>query len=196
MRVLVACEESQRVAIAFRKRGHEAFSCDIKDCTGGHPEWHIKGDLFEVINDKWDMLIAFPPCIYICNVAQPNFNLKYGDKALFRIKEREKAIEFFLRIYNSDIPKIAIENPVGIMSRYIKPTQIIQPYQFGENYKKATCLWLKGLPPLIPLCIGNSKNYESWHDYNERYSSKSERSFYRSKTFPLIAEAMAQQWNF
>lgn len=194
MRVLVACEESQRVCIAFREKGHEAYSCDIQDCSGGHPEWHIKEDLFKVLDRGWDMMIAFPPCTYLCNTAQPNFNLKYGEKALFRIEERKKAINFFLKIYNSNIPKIAIENPVGIMSRYIKPTQIIQPYQFGERYKKATCLWLKNLPILFPNAIGSSRDFQSYHDACEKYSTQAERSFFRSKTFLGVALAMAQQW--
>lgn len=171
MNVLVACEESQAVCKAFRAAGHNAFSCDIQECSGGHPEWHIMGDALELIDGKcaafqtmdrkmhgltkWDLLIAHPPCTYLTVTGNRWFNVeRYGEKAIKRAKLREEAAIFFMAFMNADIEKIAVENPVGWMStHYRKPDCIIQPYQFGHHARKTTCLWLKGLPPLKPTNI-------------------------------------------
>lgn len=205
MSVLIACEESQIVTIEFRKLGVEAYSCDIIDCSGGHPEWHIKKDVFEVIgNDKWDAIIAFPPCTYLSNAGIRWFNEeKYGGEARERKKLRLKAMEFVKKIYDScDI--VAIENPVGwLNSHWRKPDQIIQPYQFGDEESKRTCLWLKGLPNLIPTKIVKPKVYGYFKNgpkkgqpiYGTQYCKFSkDRAKIRSKTFPGIAKAMANQW--
>ena len=227
MNVLVACEESQEVCKAFREKGHNAFSCDIKPCTGGHPEWHIQCDVLYVLNpaldgwisfftmdgrqydirDGWDLIIAFPPCTYLTVTGNRWFDVhRYGVKAMNRWNERCKAISFFMSIAGADCPRIAIENPVGVMStHYIKPYQIIQPYQFGHPTSKKTCLWLKNLTKLNPTNIVPvdpsdvysyvAKNGHIKHDSRLRSKCKaSERSTYRSKTFPGIAKAMAEQW--
>jgi hypothetical protein len=146
MKVLVSCEESQRVCIAFRNKGHEAYSCDILECSGGHPEWHIQDDVLKHLNENWDLIIAHPPCTYLTVAANKYYNVeKYGKKAEERQKQREKAIEFFMQFTDLKCPRVCIENPIGVMSSfYCKPTQIIQPYQFGHSERKATCLWLKG----------------------------------------------------
>lgn len=220
MKVLVACEESQRVCTEFRKLGHEAYSCDIEPCSGAHPEWHIKCDVMRLINgycifttmdgknhyinDKWDMIIAFPPCTYLTVTGNRWFNVeKYGEKAIQRQKDREAAIEFFLKFANADCERIAIENPIGVMSsEYQKPNQIIHPYMFGDPERKSTCLWLKNLPCLIPTNIvkpniikyKNGKGTDSpWH-VNTMSLPPAERAKARSKTFQGIAKAMAQQW--
>ena len=203
MKVLVACEESQRVCMAFRKRGHEAYSCDILDCSGGHPEWHIKDDVLKHLDEGWDLIIAHPPCTYLTVTGNRWFNVeKYGDKAIKRIEEREEAVKFFMEFVNSPCEKIAIENPVGYMSTaYRKPDQIIQPYQFGHPERKATCLWLKGLPQLVPTNIvepeiikhKTGKTDSRWHFETLKLPRK-QRSIERSKTFDGIAEAMAEQW--
>ena len=220
MKVLVACEESQRVCTEFRKLGHEAYSCDIEPCSGGHPEWHIKSDVIRFINgycifttmdgknhyinDKWDMIIAFPPCTYLTVTGNRWFNIeRYGEKAIQRHKDREDAIDFFMAFANADCEKIAIENPVGVMSsEWRKPNQIINPWQFGDAFEKKTCLWLKGLPELTPTNIveipprkkfDSGKTMPSW--YAEAWHlPKEERAKLRSKTFPGIAKAMAKQW--
>lgn len=220
--VLIACEESQRVCMAFRNMGHDAFSCDIVDPSGGHPEWHIKGDALDIINGcvfgtmtgdiydvrRWDLIIAHPPCTYLTNTGNRWFNVeRYGDKAIQRAKDRERAVEFFMRFVNADCAHIAIENPVGHMStRYRKPDQIIQPYQFGYPARKATCLWLKGLPKLQATKIVEYKmktgNFSdglalAWaEDENGRILSwnNPETAKQRSKTVPGIAQAMAEQW--
>jgi len=203
MKVLVACEESQRVCIAFRARGHEAYSCDILECSGGHPEWHIQDDVLKHLNKDWDLIIAHPPCTYLTVAANKYYNAeKYGDKAIERMKERKKAIGFFMEFTNLKCPKIAIENPIGIMSTvYQKPTQIIQPYQFGHTERKGTCLWLKGLPPLNPTNIVEpdiikhpSGRTDSRLHYETFKLPPKERSIMRSKTFEGIAQAMAEQW--
>lgn len=204
MRVLVACEESQAVCKAFRSKGHEAYSCDILDCSGGHPEWHIKGDVIPCLNENWDMIIAFPPCTYLTVTGNKWFNVdKYGDKAIKRMKDRNRAAEFFMKFANANCEKIAIENPIGYMSSYYrKPDQIIQPYFFGDKARKATCLWLKGLPCLIPTNIveptiikyKNGKGTDTpWHMETMKLPPN-ERAKMRSKTFPGIAQAMAEQW--
>lgn len=220
MNVLVACEESQRVCIAFRERGHNAFSCDIEPCSGGHPEWHIMQDVIPMLNGrcsfktmdgiehsidgKWDLIIAFPPCTYLTVTGNRWFNVdRYGEKAIQRHKDRKDAIDFFMAFANADCEKIAIENPVGIMSsEWRKPNQIINPWQFGDAFEKKTCLWLKGLPELTPTNIveipprkkfDSGKTMPSW--YAEAWHlPKEERAKLRSKTFPGIAKAMASQW--
>lgn len=204
MKVLIACEESQEVCKAFRELGHEAYSCDILDCSGGHPEWHIKGDVTPLLQEKWDMIIAFPPCTYLTVTGNRWFNVeRYGDKAIQRAKDREDGIDFFMLFANANCDKIAIENPVGIMSTvWKKPTQIIQPYMFGEYAEKKTCLWLKGLPPLEPTNIvepPKRKQFASGKSMPEWYAEawklpKEERAKLRSKTFHGVALAMAQQW--
>ena len=239
MNVLVACEESQRVCTAFREKGHNAFSCDILPCSGGHPEWHIQGDVLEILNPKehpqaagtwhggyerysasgimfatcdrkahwverWDLIIAFPPCTYLTVTGNRWFNVdRYGEKAIKRQKDREEAVKFFMAFANADCERIAIENPVGIMSsEWRKPNQIINPWQFGDAFEKKTCLWLKGLPELKPTNIvdipprkkfDSGKSMPSW--YAEAWHlPKEERSKLRSKTFPGIAKAMSDQW--
>ena len=230
MKVLVACEESQAVCKAFRKRGHEAYSCDILECSGGHPEWHIQGDVLPLLNgfcsfktqnmietdepiwllQKWDLIIAHPPCTYLTVTGNRWFNVeRYGEKAIERIKYREEAAKFFLKIYNADCEKIVIENPIGYISSYYrKPDQIIHPYYFAKNEndenceRKATCLWLKGVQPLIyevkhkPRIVEykNGKGTDSqWH-IGTIALPPAERAKARSKTFPGIAKAMAEQW--
>ena len=220
MKILVACEESQRVTMEFRARGHEAYSCDIIDCSGGHPEWHIKEDVLPLLNGncefktvdgtvhkvdgKWDMIIAFPPCTYLTVTGNRWFNVeRYGDKALKRIEDRKEAIQFFLSFANADCDKIAIENPVGVMStEWRKPNQIINPWQFGDPFEKKTCVWLKGLPNLEATDVvevperkqfASGKSMPAW--YADAFSlPKEERAKLRSKTFPGIAKAMAEQW--
>ena len=229
MKVLVACEESQRVCTAFRERGHEAYSCDILKCSGGHPEWHIQGDVLQFLNPtvlfpgevpgiqfftmdneyhcfpgKWDLIIAHPPCPYLTVTGNRWFNIdRYGEKTIQRHKDRREAIKFFMEFANADCQKIAIENPIGVMSsEWRKPNQIINPWWFGDSFEKKTCLWLKGLPELIPTNIveipprkkfDSGKSMPSW--YAEAWHlPKEERSKVRSKTFPGIARAMAEQW--
>lgn len=204
MKILVACEESQAVTIELRELGHEAYSCDIEPCSGGHPEWHLQQDVVPLLKEKWDMIIAFPPCTYLTVTGNRWFNVeKYGDKAIKRIRDREEAIKFFMMFANADCERIAIENPIGIMSTsWRKPDQIIQPYEFGDPYEKKTCLWLKGLPKLLPTNIvkppprtkfNSGKTMPTW--YAEAFRlPKEERAKLRSKTFPGIAKAMAEQW--
>ena len=204
MKILVACEESQRVTIALRERGHEAYSCDIEPCSGGHPEWHLQQDVIPLLSKKWDMIIAFPPCTYLTVTGNRWFDIdRYGDKALQRHKNRKDAIDFFMLFANANCEKIAIENPVGVMStEYRKPNQIIHPYMFGDAERKATCLWLKGLPELVATQIvepnvvyyKNGRGSDSpWH-MNTMSLPPKERAKARSKTFPGIAKAMAEQW--
>ena len=221
MDILVACEESQAVTTELRALGHNAFSCDILECSGGHPEWHIQGDVSNLLEPNeygiiafttmdgtshmvhyaWDMIIAFPPCTYLTTTGNRWFNVeKYGDKAIERLKLREEAANFFLMFANANCEKIAIENPVGYMnSHYRKPNQIIQPYQFGDPFEKRTCLWLKGLPELQPTDIVEPpprQQLKSGKSMPEWYSNapKADRARIRSKTFPGIAKAMATQW--
>lgn len=220
MKVLVACEESQRVTIELRKLGNEAYSCDLLDCSGNHPEWHIKKDVTLLLNGncifrtvdgveheisgKWDMIIAFPPCTYLTVTGNRWFNYeKYGDKAIQRMLDRNDAIKFFMRIANADCDRIAIENPVGVMStKWRKPDQIIEPFEYGDAYEKRTCLWLKGLPKLVPTKIveipdrikfKSGKTMAKWY-VEAGNLTKEQRALVRSKTFPGIAKAMADQW--
>jgi len=205
LKILVACEESQAVTKEFRKLGHEAYSCDILPCSGGHPEWHYQRDVNELLKTKWDLIIAFPPCTYLTVTGNRWFNVeKYGDKALKRIEDRKEAINFFMLFANADCDYIAIENPVGIMStEWRKPNHIINPFQFGDPFEKKTCLWLKGLPNLKPTNVvepAPRKYFKSGKSHPEWYANAlglpaEERSKVRSKTFPGIAEAMAKQWS-
>lgn len=237
MRVLVACEESQTVCKAFRERGHEAYSCDIQEPSGSHPEWHILGDALGILNpkyiedvvpedrctgiefctmdgryhfvEKWDLLIAHPPCTYLAVSGNRWFNVeRYGEAATKRMRDREEAKAFFMSFVNSDVERVAVENPVGVMSSvYRKPDQIIEPYQFGHHARKKTCLWLKNLPALHPTdivspgeieqggySVGASANYARDENgkiipWNDPRTAK-----IRSKTFSGIAAAMADQW--
>ena len=220
MKILVACEESQAVTKELRRLGHQAYSCDIIECSGGYPEWHIMQDVLPLLNGncsfntcdcaehhidgRWDMLIAFPPCTYLTVTGNRWFNVeRYGEKAIQRQKDREEAIKFFMAFAEADCDKIAIENPVGIISRaWRKPDQIIHPYMFGDPERKGTCLWLKGLARLKPtnivepniIAYKNGKGTDSpWH-MNTMGLPKDERARARSKTFPGIAKAMAEQW--
>jgi len=208
--VLLGCEESQAVCIEFRKLGFEAYSCDLQPCSGNHPEWHFQQDIFEVIKMKdWDCMIAFPPCTHLAVSGAAWFEAKRKDG------RQQEGIDFFLKIANVDIKHIAIENPVGIMSNlYRKPDQVIQPYYFGDEAQKTTCLWLKSLPKLFHskekdlFCdeithvgkgemmnytdkkTGKVKQMAKW--YNDARSGN--HGFNRSKTFPGFAREMATQW--
>lgn len=213
MNILVACEESQAVTIEYRKQGHKAFSCDIVECSGGHPEWHIKQDVLPLLKPdwihrysdepaalgyefftedgrlhfipgKWDMIIAFPPCTDLAVSGARHFKAKQADG------RQQRSVEFFMAFTQADCPRIAIENPIGIMStKYRKPDQIIQPWQFGHGETKATCLWLKGLPLLQPTQVVDGRQQRIW-----RMPPGPERAKLRSKTYPGIAKAMAEQW--
>ena len=224
MRVLIACEESQRVCIAFRDRGHEAYSCDIQPCSGGHPEWHIQGDALiamrggfihlqdgsTVCVDNWDMMIGHPPCTYLSNAGNRYFNIdRFGSKAEKRMIDRLSAAQFFMDMYTANIPRIYLENPVGFINGWLKPTQVVEPYFFGDSEKKKTCLWLKGLPKLIHHRTDNLFGSRTHIEIKPTYVDKSGKSRYftdsisgtnpeaqklRSKTFPSIAKAMADQW--
>lgn len=219
MRILVACEESQAVAIAMRRLGHEAYSCDIEPCSGGHPEWHIHADALPLINGdcsfedcggggqhhirgRWDMLIAFPPCTYMTNASAVRMRVN-GEIQPERYAKAMAAKEFFMRFYNADCPRICVENPTPMKIIGLPPyTQAIQPWQHGHPYTKRTCLWLKGLPPLQPSnvitegvtpyvnggCKDANGNYRRFQGRKERDPK------IRSKTFPGIAAAMAEQW--
>lgn len=204
MSILIACEESQAVTKEFRKLGIEAYSCDLLDCSGNHPEWHIQGDVLKVIDLQWDAIIAFPPCTYLTVTGNRWFNVdRYGQKAIERIKLRENAKTFFMQFVNVNCKYIAIENPIGVMSTaYRKPDQIIQPYMFGDCERKSTCLWLKNLPCLEATEIVEPNIYtykngkgtdSSWHVKTINLPP-AERARIRSKTFPGIARAMATQW--
>ena len=196
MDILVGCEESQAVTIELRKLGHNAFSCDLEECSGGHPEWHLRMDVFEVITlKKWDMGIFFPECTYLTVSANKWYKDQPPRKSGVlvggeRRQAREDAIMFFIKLYVSDIPKIAIENPIGVMSsRFRKPDQIIQPWMFGHGETKATCLWTKNLPKLIPTNIVEEREQKIW-----KMSPSKDRAKLRSKTYLGIAKAMATQW--
>jgi hypothetical protein len=215
MKILLGCEESQAVCIEFRKRGFEAYSCDILPESGGYPQWHIQDDLLKVIHrEHWDAMIAFPPCTHLAVSGAAWFEQKRKDG------RQQEGIDFFMALVNAQINHIAIENPVGIMSSiYRKPDQVIQPYYFGDPHQKTTCLWLKNLPPLYhndrPNLFDQEVTHTSkgefyeWTDkktgkkkkqplwYAEAfmmYDKTGERGKVRSKTFPGIAKAMAEQW--
>ena len=187
MKVLVACEESQVVCNAFRKRGHEAYSCDILPTSGDHPEWHIQNDVFYLLDNRWDMIIAFPPCTHLAVSGARWFKEKQADG------RQESSIAFFMRFvfwHNAFSKPLVIENPIGIMStHYRKPDQIIQPWQFGHGETKATCLWLHGLPKLSPTNIVDGREHRVW-----KMPPGPDRTKLRSRTFAGIAEAMATTW--
>ena len=230
MNILIACEESQTVCLAFRKLGFNAYSCDLVECSGGYPRWHIQGDALEVIRnnggitqdgrrvmvDKWDLMIAHPPCTYLTSSGAKWF-YHPDDKGLpiedrrphpkfpHRKQDQDAGAEFFMALYNSDIPYISVENPVGVMStRFRKPDQIVQPFMFGNAARKTTCLWLKGLPPLEPtdlvsdgetLTFKSGKRMQKWiSDALTKTKTAEERRRLRSKTFEGMAQAMASQW--
>ena len=193
MKILVACEESQRVCIELRKLGHEAYSCDILPCSGGHPEWHLQQDVTLLLNEKWDMIIAFPPCTYLSNAGARHL-FPGGKLNEERYKKGLLAKELFMSIYNADCSKIAIENPTPSKIYGLpEKTQVIQPWQFGHPYSKRTQLWLKGLPKLIPTNIveveSSCRKAGNWFNKGGK-----DRQINRSKTFPGIAKAMADQW--
>jgi len=195
MRVLIACEESQEVCKEFRKRGHEAYSCDIEDCSGGHPEWHLKQDVLEVLNQKWDLIIAHPPCTYLSNAGARHLYPK-GILNKDRLKKGLEAKEFFMKLYNADCNKIVIENPIpSSIYELPKYTQFIQPYEYGHPYKKKTCLWIKGLSNLKPTNIIEFEEIQSTKIAGNWFNKGGkERKKNRSKTFHGIAVAMAEQW--
>ena len=206
MKALIACEESQAVCIEFRKLGHDAYSCDVQDCSGGHPEWHIQGDVLEQLDKGWDMMIAFPPCTHLAVSGAAWFEQKRKDG------RQQESIELFMQFTATDIPMVCIENPIGIMSSLWRtPDQIIQPYYFGDEFQKTTCLWLTGLPKLIHIAKDDLFDTATHVGRGEMVVSESgkvmakwfsdawklppdERSRVRSKTFPGIAQAMANQW--
>lgn len=201
MRVLVACEESQAVTIELRRLGHEAYSCDIEPCSGGHPEWHLQHDALPLLKERWDMIIAFPPCTYLTNAGARHL-WKGHVLNLDRFHKGLQAKEFFMLFYNANCPRIAIENPtpskVFEMPSY---TQSIQPWQFGHPFTKRTNLWLKGLPLLNPTHVVEpertwcpSGSYSGKHCEQHRGVFTTDRAKNRSKTFPGIARAMADQW--
>jgi len=232
MNILIACEESQSVCKAFRNLGFEAFSCDILPSSGGHPEWHFKSDIFEIIENKggflengeshyingnWDLMIAHPPCTYL-SVSGARWFYHPDDKHLptelrrphprfpNRAKERDEALDFFIKLFESPIERIAIENPVGVVSsRYRKPDQTIHPWMFGDEASKSTCLWLKNLPNLIPtnivgkgerVVLSSGRSLPKWYSDSFHTSIPTElRRTLRSKTFEGIANAMASQWS-
>jgi hypothetical protein len=192
MKILIACEESQRVCEAFRKKGHEAYSCDILPCSGGHPEWHIQGDVLEQLNKGWDMLIAHPPCTFLSNVGAPHM-FKGGVLNEERYKKMIEGKEFFMKLYNSDIPKIVVENPTPLgICGLPKYSQAIQPCEHGEPFKKRTCLWIKNLPLLKPTKIVEGEPTTIPGNWYNKCGGN--RSVMRSKTFQGIANAMAEQW--
>lgn len=201
MRILVACEESQAVTIELRRLGHEAYSCDIQECSGGHPEWHIKSDALELLKMKWDMIIAHPPCTYLSNAGARH--LYKGHRLnTERYALGLEAKEFFMRFLNADCPRIAVENPTpSRVYELPKCTQTIQPWMFGHPFTKRTNLWLRGLPPLVPTEIVEpertwcpSGSYSNKHGETHKGMFTTDRAKNRSKTFPGIARAMAEQW--
>ena len=228
MNVLLACEESQTVCIEMRKMGHNAFSCDLLGCSGGHPEWHIQGDVRNVLNPstvfegelpgiefftmdnelhsfvgKWDMIIAFPPCTYMSK-AGARWMFPKGELSQERYAKAMEAKEFFMQIFNADCDRIAIENPRPLkVVELPEPQQVIQPYQFGHPYSKATCLWLKNLPLLEPTeivkeykpyCPSNTGGVSRGQSYNSGGAVRGDDAVNRAKTFVGVGRAMASQW--
>ncbi len=199
--MLIACEESQAVCVEMRRLGHEAYSCDLQPCSGGHPEWHLQCDALELLKMRWDLIIAHPPCTYMANSGSVRMRVG-GVIQTDRFEKAMKAREFFMRFYECDCPRVAIENPTPMkligLPQY---DQVIQPYEYGHPYSKRTCLWLKGLPPLMPTDLmafhepyvnGGCKDA---HGNYRRFQGRKERDAKtRSKTFIGIARAMAEQW--
>ena len=231
MRILVACEESQAITKELRKLGHDAFSCDLLPCSGGHPEWHFQEDVFRIIQnhggilqngdenistDQWEMMIAHPPCTFLAvsgarwyyhpaDKDMPFKNRRPHPRFPNRANDRDEALEFFIKLCEAPIEKIAVENPVGIVNtKYKKPTQTVHPWMFGDEASKATCLWLKNLPKLEPtnvvgkgerITFKSGKSQPKWYsDAFVRAKTPEERRTLRSKTFQGMAEAMAEQW--
>ena len=191
MKVLVACECSGRVREAFRAKGHDAWSCDMKPAEDASPH-HFTGDMFDVIGGGWDLMIAFPPCTHLAVSGARHFEKKRADG------RQQEGIDFFLRVAHVDIPRVAIENPVGIMSQlWREPDQVIQPWMFGDEAQKSTCLWLKGLPRLVPTkIVGKGEFYVSPSGKRlPRWYADNKDSTIRSRTFMGIAHAMADQWS-
>ena len=198
VKVLVACEESQTVTLELRKLDIEAYSCDVEPASGGHPEWHLQQDVTSLLDEEWSAVIAFPPCTHLAVSGAAWFAQKRADG------RQQQGIDFFMQFANCKCPRVAIENPVGIMStKWRKPDQIIQPYQFGESCSKKTCLWLKGLPKLEPTKLvdkGEQVTYASGRSMPKWYADAfklppKERAKVRSRTFPGIARAMAAHWS-
>jgi hypothetical protein len=210
MKILVACEESQAITKEFRALGHEAYSCDILPCTGGHPEWHLEGDVFGFIDQGWDLMVAHPPCTFLSVSGARHLYNKDGSKNLARYQSQREALDFVARLMACDIPRIAIENPVSVISSQIrKPNQIVQPWMFGDSASKTTCLWLKNLPKLVATNVVDKGDFKEWVDkksgkvkrqatwyYDALINAKTpeERRSLRSKTFKGIAQAIASQW--
>jgi hypothetical protein len=231
MRILVACEESQAITKELRKLGHDAFSCDLLPCSGDHPEWHFKEDVFKIIEnhggilqngdqnisaDKWEMMIAHPPCTFLAvsgarwyyhpeDKGMPFKNRRPHPRFPNRAIDRDEALEFFIKLCEAPIEKIAVENPVGIVNtKYKKPTQTVHPWMFGDEASKATCLWLKNLPKLEPtkvvgkgerVILSSGKSLPKWYsDALTKAKTPAERRTLRSKTFEGMARAMAIQW--
>jgi hypothetical protein len=196
-KILCACEESQAVTTELRLLGHEAYSCDILPTSGDHPEWHLEQDVTPLLEQDWDMIIAFPPCTHLASSGARWFEQKRKDG------RQQQGIDFFMLFANAKCPRVAIENPIGIMSKlHRKPDQVVQPWQFGDSYQKSTCLWLKGLPLLVPTNIvdkgefvttKSGKVLPKWYS-NASGSSNGTRGNERSKTFHGLAKAMATQW--
>lgn len=202
LKVLIACEESQTTCKAFRALGHEAYSCDIQDCSGGHPEWHIKGDALAQLDKDWDLIIAHPPCTYMSKAGARWMYPKAGQISEERYIKAMEAKDFFMQFYNAKCPHIAIENPLPLKVVGLpKATQSIQPYEYGEPYSKQTLLWLKGLPELKPTCI--VKEHTTWMPSNTGGFSRGQGGGRgvahdpktASKTFEGIAQAFAKQWS-
>lgn len=208
MLVLVACEESQTITKAFRELGIEAYSCDLLPCSGGHPEWHFQQDIFEAIKLKqWDLMVAHPPCTFLSVSGAKHLYNKDGSINQERAANRDEALDFVRKLMNCPIPRIAIENPVSVISSKIrKPDQIVQPYMFGDEATKTTCLWLKNLPKLQPTKIvgkgervvfKSGKSHPAWYaEALDKAKTPAERRTLRSKTFEGIAKAIAYQWGF
>lgn len=231
MKILVACEESQAITKELRELGHDAYSCDLLKCSGGHPEWHFNHDVFEIIDNKggtlqngevlndgldWELMIAHPPCTFLAvsgarwyyhpdDSGMPTSERRPHPRFPDRAKHKEEAVDFFIKLCEAPIEKIAVENPVGIIStRYRKPNQTVHPWMFGDEASKATCLWLKNLPNLVPtdivgkgerVVLSSGKSLPKWYsDALTQSKTAAERRTLRSKTFKGMAQAMAKQW--
>lgn len=201
MKVLVACEFSGVVRDAFAARGHDAWSCDLEETeTSGQ---HIKGDVLDILMDDWDLIIAHPPCTYLTTTGNKWFRPEYADRFPDRAARREEALEFFVKLYNAPCDKVCIENPIGITStRFRKPTQIVEPFQFGHATTKRTGLWLRGLPPLVPTKVvevdwhvfKSGKRWSKWYYETGNERTPLLKAKARNRTFQGIADAMADQW--